>query len=178
MGGNFKLVLLYFFLSVVSCQSGKDKDYLIFSKIISENFEVLLNSAEYFDQSKILKNNVDDKIVVDLLDEVVSIETLNSEKKFKAKFGITDNNLKPVFYKIDKIPKKEVNGYPINLISKERNENSVSVQFANFFIDDSKMNSSITVIKRRGIGAISEIYYFKKSNGRWKYEGKDLLFVG
>ncbi|WP_435523839.1 hypothetical protein [Chryseobacterium indoltheticum] len=71
-----------------------------------------------------------------------------------------------------------MNGYPINLVSKERNENNVSIQFANFFLDNSNMNSSITVIKRRGIGVISEIYYFKKSDGRWKYEGKDLLFIG
>ncbi|WP_435523838.1 hypothetical protein [Chryseobacterium indoltheticum] len=81
MGGNFKLLLFYFFLSLVSCQP--DKDHLIFSKIMSENFEELLNSAEYFDQSKILQNNVQDKIVIDILDEVISIETLNSEKNLK-----------------------------------------------------------------------------------------------
>ncbi len=162
-----------------SCENKQKNNEQIATNIINQNFGILIDSVSYFDLSKMSKNAIDDNIIVNLNTEVGAMDSQESIEMFKAKFKIKQKNIDPIFFKIKKIPENKVDKYPITLVSNtSKSRNVVNVSFMNFFIDSSNKYSSITVIKNRGIGAKFEIYYFKQVNGKWVFDGKELLALG
>jgi len=177
MAGNFKV--LFLILLMLSCESRQKNNDQTAINIIDQNFEILMDSISYFDLSKMPKNAINDNIVVNLNAEVMAMDVQESIEMFKAKFKLKQRKIDPIFFKIKKIPVDRVDNYPINVVSSTpKNHNSVNVNFVNFLIDNSNKFASITVIKDRGIGTKFEIYYFKQINGKWMFDGKELLALG
>lgn len=161
-----------------SCKNKKETNQQVAINIMNQNFDILMDSVSFFDLSKVSKN-INDNMVIHLNAEVITIDVKESEKKFRTKFGVEQEKIDPTFFKIKSIPTNKVNNYSIKLVSHISNsDNSVNVSFVNFLIDKSNKFSSITVIKSRGIGAKFEIYYFKQINGKWIFDGKELLALG
>ncbi|WP_131707525.1 hypothetical protein [Chryseobacterium angstadtii] len=125
------------------------------------------------------KNSIKDNIVVTLNAEVTTMDVKESIELFNAKFSLKKEKTDPIFFKIKKIPLSRIDNYPITLVSDfQKNQETVNVSFTNFSLDKSKNFASVTVIKSRGIGAKFEIYYFKQVNGKWIFEGKELIALG
>ncbi len=69
-----------------------------------------------------------------------------------------------------------VDNYPIKLIQEiPKPDNTVNIELLNCLIDQSGKFATITVVKNRGISSKFEIYFFKQRNGKWIFDGKDLL---
>lgn len=181
MVGNFKILLL--FLCLISCVKTDNKEKIA-EDLVNQNIQIMLDSVSYFDLSKmnvISNENKKEKLEVSIIDNVM-IHEFNEATlyKFNKKFKIKENNIKPIFLKIKKLPINNIDGYPIKLISKisQSNANSVNIELANLLLDESNEFSCITVIKSRGIGTRIEIYYFEHRNNKWVFVGKELLALG
>lgn len=177
MVGNFKIIFLI--LLMFSCENKKKNNEEVATDIINQNFEILVDSISYFDLSKIPENAINENINVHLNAEVMAMDVQTSTEMFKNKFKFNQKKINPIFFKIKKIPINKIDHYPIALASNiSEDKNIVNVSFVNFFIDDANKFASITVIKSRGIGAKFEIYYFKHVDGKWIFDGKELLALG
>ncbi|RTZ01459.1 hypothetical protein EKM02_05505 [Flavobacterium sp. RSP49] len=175
MDGKLKMIVLMAFVLFCSCKkqnniknNGKE--------LIVQNINILIDSVEYFDMSKVprpekFKNIKIEKITVGLLDSIL-IEKIDFNKSKKInktsflQFNIKDSDL--VDFRSDyKINIVKINNYDINILF---------VRFSNLTINENE--ASVIVTKVIGISMIKNRYYFKNKKGVWVFIRKELLGMG
>lgn len=172
MDGKFKIIGIIIFALLCSCKKQENIENSG-RELITQNINVLIDSIESFDMSRIqrlekFKNIKIEKFTVGILDSII-IENSNFKKIDKntfLKFNIKKNDL--VNFKSSyKINIVKINNYDINVLF---------VRFSNFQIKEDE--ASIIVKKNIGISMIKNRYYFKKENGVWVFEKKEFLGMG
>ncbi len=140
--------------------------------LITENINILLDSIEGFDTSKMPSpkypnefnvNKIEIKqIKIGLIDSVL-VQNINGYNSF---FIINRNDL--VNFKSNyKIEIVKINNYDINYLF---------VSFSNFQIDNDK--ATIDVKKVIGISMTKDRYFFKNENGHWVFISKKNIGIG
>jgi hypothetical protein len=170
MSSNLKVLLMLFSLILLSsCKQENISE--IGRELITQNINILLDSIERFDTSKMpvadkFKDIKIEQIKIGLIDSV-TVETLNlNEIKNKLSFLIAKNDL--INFKSNyKINIVKVNNYDGNLLF---------VSFSNFQIDKNK--ASIDVKKVIGISMTKDRYFFKNENKEWVFKSKKNIGIG
>ncbi|WP_316633062.1 hypothetical protein [uncultured Flavobacterium sp.] len=177
MIGNFKIIGIIFLFLIFSCkkQNGAIEDG---RELITENINVLLDSVEFFDTSRMPVSSVSLKdfkkykpvkikqIKIGLLDSITNENLTSNEKSKFVKFNIGKNEIFNFRSKYI-IEILKINNYDSNILF---------VKFSNFRIENNLAN--IEVKKVSGISMTHHKYYFKKKNGRWVFIKKELLGIG
>lgn len=179
MIGNFKIVVIMVFILFCSCK--KQNKEVVGRELINQNINILLDSIESFDVSKMRVKQVSikdfknykpviiEQIKIGLLDSILieddkNLKILNQEKLLK--FNLQKSDL--INFKSEyKISIVKVNNYDTNILF---------VRFSNFNIGHDK--ASIEVTKIIGISMLSNKYYFEKQNGIWVFKKKEFLGMG
>lgn len=158
----FVLFSLMFFSSCkqeIKIDSGRE--------LIIQNINVLLDSVERFDTSKMptseeFKNVKIEQIKIGLIDSVL----VQNIKDYNSSFIINRNDL--VNFKSNyKIEIVKVNNYDINFLF---------VSFSNFKIHNDE--ATIDVKKVIGISMTKDRYFFKNENGHWVFISKENIGLG
>ena len=168
---KFKVLFLLFNLILLS--SCKQEIKLDKGRaLIIENINVLLDSIERFDTSKMpgpkypnefnVKMREIKQIKIGLLDSVL----VQNTNDYNSSFIINRNDLINFKSKY-KIEIVKVNNYDINFLF---------VSFSNFQIDNDK--PTIDVKKVIGIAMTRDRYFFKKENGQWVFLSKKNIGIG
>ncbi len=181
MIGNFKIsAFLIVFILFFSCNKQNCLKNDEAKELIIKNINILIDSIESFDSSKIPISPVSikdfknyktvkiEKMRIGIIDSVL-VRTddleLNNQMDY-IKFNLQNKDL--INFKSNyKINIVKVNNYDINVLF---------VSFSNFLIKDN--NAEITVKKVIGISMIKEIYFFKKEKGIWLFSKKKLIGMG
>jgi hypothetical protein len=176
---NFKISIIIVLVLFCSCKKQEDKD--IGRELITQNINILIDSIESFDTSKMPEPNVSlkdfknykpikiEQISVGLLDSILIDNDENpqitNQEKF-LKFNLQKSDL--VNFKSEyKINIVKVNNYDTNILF---------VRFSNFQMNKNEAN--IEVKMNIGISMIKNRYYFKKENDVWVFKKKKLLGMG
>lgn len=172
MIGNYKIVAILVLILFCSCKKQDDKEKG--RELITQNINILIDSIECFDMSKMPVSNVSlkdfksykpvkiEQITVGLLDSIL----IESNEKDFSDFNLQKSDL--VNFKSEyKINIVKVNNYDINVLF---------VRFSNFIINEKE--ASIDVKKNIGISMIKNRYYFKKENDVWVFKKKEFLGMG
>ncbi|KPE50103.1 hypothetical protein AOB46_16830 [Chryseobacterium indologenes] len=171
MIGNIKYLL--FFLLCFSCQN-REKKTALGNELISENLPILLDNLDYF-------KTIDNPVVgvYQFVGEIKQDQSIVI-KKFQEKYNLSNEKILNSSIKLEKIQKK-INNYSVFLDtdnSFKKRKDTIKVSFVNFIISKNNQYASIEVVKSLGNGAKFEIYYFKQVNGKWIFDGKQLIAVG
>lgn len=171
---------MFLILLMFSCKDKQKDNRQIAADIVHQNFIVLMDSISYFDMSKIPGSTIkSDSITVSLYSKTRVMDLQESIPLFKEKFKLKQEKFDPIYFDITNIPVSSVDHYPVHLVhGLQESEKTVDISLYDCLIDQSGKFASITVVKSRGIGAKLEIYFFKKLNGIWIFDGKKLLAVG
>lgn len=174
-----QIIIITFLILFCSCKIRDDK--VIGKELIIQNINVLLDSIECFDTSKMSVTKVSQKdfknykpvkteqITIGLLDSILiekneRLKEIN-QKKF-LKFNLQKSDL--LNFNSD---------YKINIVKVNNYDNNILfVKFSNFQISEDE--ASIIVKKNIGISMIKNRYYFKKQNGIWVFKKKEFLGMG
>ncbi|MBP4142829.1 hypothetical protein J3S90_13560 [Flavobacterium sp. P4023] len=158
----FVLFSLMFFLSCkqeIKVDSGRE--------LIIQNINVLLDSVERFDTSKMptpeeFENVKIEQIKIGLIDSVL----VQNIKDYNSSFIINRNDL--VNFK---------SNYKIEIVKLNNDDvNFLFVSFLNFKVD--KYKATIDVKKVIGIAMTKDRYYFTKENGHWVFVRKKNIGIG
>jgi hypothetical protein len=169
---NLSCLFLYFFC--FSCQNKEDKIQLG-NELISENLPVLLDNLDYF-------KTADDPLAVGIYQYVGEAKSDQKIviKKFQDKYNLNNEEILNSSIKLEKVPKK-VSNYSVFLDTDntfQKRKDTINVSFVNLIISKSNQYASIEVVRSLGSGAKFEMYYFKQVNGKWIFDGKELIAVG
>ncbi len=159
---------------VLFCSCKKQDSMDIGREFITQNINILIDSINHFDISKMPVSEVSRKdfknykpikieqITVGLLDSIL-IE--NNEKEF-LDFNLQKSEL--INFKSE---------YEINIVKVNNYDTNVLfVRFSNFQIIENE--ASINVKMNIGISMIKNRYYFKKENDVWVFKKKKFLGMG
>jgi hypothetical protein len=179
MIGNFKILGIIIILLLCSCkkQNGMVENG---RELIKQNINVLIDSIDIFDTSKMPISKVSKKdfknykpikieqIRVGLLDSILvkDVDLKTDVQTNYLKFNLQTKDLINLKSKY-KIIIVKVNNYDTNFLF---------VNFFNFKIQGNK--ASIEVKKNIGISMLHHKYYFEKGNGVWVFKKKELLGMG
>lgn len=170
MVGKLKILVLLFIFLFGSCK--KQNNLAINGKqIITQNINILIDSIEGFDMSKIprpekFKKIKIEKFTVGLLDSILIVDNQLDGEMVYNRFNLEKQDL--INFKSDyKIKIVKINNYDTNILF---------VNFFNFKIQDNK--ASIEVKKKIGISMVHHKYYFEKENDIWVFKKKVLLGMG
>ncbi|WP_160138121.1 hypothetical protein [Chryseobacterium sp. c4a] len=163
-----------------SCKDEQKNNEHVAARIIDQNFTVLMDNISYFDMSKIPQNRgKSDSIAVHLYAGIGTMYLQEAISLFKEKFKLKQEKFEPLYFGITHIPMNSVDNYPINLVKEiPKPDNIVHIELLNCLMDQSGKFATITVVKNRGGGSKVEIYFFKQRNGKWIFDGKELLGLG
>ncbi len=145
-------------------------------ELIFRNINILLDSVERFDMSKVppspqFKDIVTPEITLGLRDSI-TIDTIYSSK---------ENELKSFKYFEFNLVKKDLIAFKSHyklFFQKGRSMdvNILSIEISNLRINE--IEASVEVAKVIGISAIHDRFYFKKENGVWVFKKKIKLGIG
>jgi len=169
---NGKFIILLISLLFLNCKNkvvGDAKsDNLkeqIASEFITKNINILIDSVENFDMSKVpkFKDIKIEKLKIALVDSIV-----------------TDKNSFGAFLNF-KLDEKCIANYKSDceIILVPRDDEDLKylfVQFSNFTLEDNI--AQVVVKKRIGISMEKDKYYFEKMNNKWILKKKQLLSMG
>ncbi|WP_123955366.1 hypothetical protein [Flavobacterium cheongpyeongense] len=178
MIGNFKVLRIVIILLLLGCKKQNETEDS--RKLITQNINVLIDSVESFDISKMPVSSVSHKdfknykplkvkqMTIGLLDSILVKENKlnkNNETNY-LRFNLQKEDLVNFksHYKIEIV---KVNNYDTNVLF---------VSFFNFSMKGNK--SSIEVKKRIGISMIHHKYYFEKENDTWVFKKKEFFGMG
>ncbi|WP_163408690.1 hypothetical protein [Flavobacterium ajazii] len=175
MTGNFKIIGIIFLLLLFNCK--KNENNLIIEdgkKLVEQNINVLLDSIESFDISKIKVPPVslkDFKNYKPIKTEQLRIKLLDSVLVKKQGKGFFEFNLD------EKCLINLKSKYKTNIV--KLNNHSGNVLFVSFFNFWIKNNIGVIEVKKTiGISMSHDKYYFKKKNDKWIFIRKELLNMG
>ena len=178
MIGNFRILVIIVPFLIFSCNR-KNGIIQNGNELITQNINVLLDSIEIFDISKMPVSDVSTKdfknyravktkqIKIGILDSIKIIDNnyLTINKEF-LKFNLQKSNL--INFKSEyKIEILKTNNYDTNILF---------VRFSNFNINNNK--ADIVVTKIVGISMVSNKYYFEKRDEIWVFKKKIMLGMG
>jgi hypothetical protein len=175
MGGKFKIIGALIFALLCNCKKQMSIENSA-RELISQNINVLIDSVESFDMSKIqrpkkFRNIKVEKITVGLLDSIlIEKSDLNAfVKKSKTnflQFNIKEDDL--INFKANyKINIVKINNYDINVLF---------IRLSNLTVSEDE--ASIIVTKVRGISMIKNRYFFKKKKEEWVFIRKEMVSMG
>lgn len=190
MAGNFKIIIVSTLLSLISCKQDKfEEKKRIGYEILNDNINILLDSLDYFDSSRILpppkskfKIIKDGPFNVEILN-LIKINPVNINQCImltKNRFKKNKNKLYELSFKINRLRNIEkYKDYTIYLTKYQKSgEKTIKINFYNLLIDENYNYASLTVQKKVGIGMKEEIYYFIKITNKWKFLNKKLIRIG
>lgn len=168
--------MIFFFLTVLSCKNEDkpkaEKIDLISEgrSIIREYSNILIDSVEQFDVRPEKEKNDAPKMTIGLIDSI-------PKRKEKLNLGRTDGHTF-VSFKLEKEDLiKFKSPYKLSLIKEKNNDiNVVFVTISELGINGEK--AYVVVEKVRGIGMVTEVYYFNKENDIWVFTKKRLSKMG
>jgi hypothetical protein len=178
MIGNFNTLTILIILLLLGCK--KPNEELENRRLIRQNINVLIDSVESFDISKMPVSSVSRKdfknfrpvklkpMRICLLDSILAKEDrLKTNDGIKyLRFNLNKEDL--VNFKSNyKIMIVKVNNYDPNILF---------VRLSNLIIQENK--ASIEVKKVLGISMLHNKYYFEKENGVWIFKKKEFLSMG
>jgi len=174
MDGNSKYLIFFLLFSFISCENKEKKTQLAY-ELISNNLNILLDDLDYFAIS-------DSHFPVGVYQYIGEIESDQNIviKKFQNKFDLKNEKIFNETIKIEKTP-KTVGNYQLYLDTDDdfqKINNTIKISFVNLIISKNNRYACIEVVKSLGSAAKFEIYYFKQVNGKWIFEGKELLSLG
>ena len=171
-----KLIIIGLFTILLYNCNKKVNIQNIGKNLVAQNINILLDSVEGFDMSKIppspeFKNKITPKLTLGLRDSI-TIDTIytSKENEFESyeylKFNLNNNDL--INFKSD---------YKLFFQKNQSlNTNVLNIEISNLRINEYK--ASVEVSKVIGISMTYDRYYFKKENGNWVFKKKENLGIG
>ncbi len=186
MVGNFKLIIIIIiFITLNSCYK-KENFSLEGAKIVNSHIEVLLDSIEFFDWTKIpisaeFKNETRKKFNYELIDSVgfdVNIYPLFN-KNLKKHYDNIFTNSNIIKLKLNPTILSRFKKKNLTLSKKKSNDIYVlSIIFSNLIISVDGTFASLVVTKSCGISMTKDIYFFEKIDSVWVFKEKINIVIG
>lgn len=171
-----KIVFVFLFLTVLGCKKEEkpiSKNEILISEarnLIRQNSNVLLDSIIQFDIRLPNEKNDPPKFTIGLIDSI-------PKREMKQYLGRMDGD-KFTSFKLEKSDLVNFKSpYKLNLV--KTNNNDINVLFITFSEVNIDGNHAYVVVKKvRGIGMITNTYYFRKENGKWVFTKKEVDNMG